>query len=72
MFDAVQRMRNKGVRRMPILDADNNLVGKVEIAWTGMARFLSWNGAAPRFDANKRIEPVSRAIGGCLTACNSR
>ncbi len=31
VFDAVQRMRNKGARRMPIVDADNNLVGIVSI-----------------------------------------
>jgi CBS domain-containing protein len=31
VFDAVQRMRNKGVRRMPIVDAGNNLVGIVSI-----------------------------------------
>ena len=31
VFDAVQRMRNKSVRRMPIVDAGNNLVGIVSI-----------------------------------------
>ena len=31
VFDAVQRMRNKGVRRMPIVDANNDLVGIVSI-----------------------------------------
>ena len=31
VFDVVQRMRNKGVRRMPIVDADANLVGIVSI-----------------------------------------
>ena len=31
VFDVVQRMRNKGVRRMPIVGADGNLVGIVSI-----------------------------------------
>jgi CBS domain-containing protein len=31
VFDVMQRMRNKGVRRMPIVDADANLVGIVSI-----------------------------------------
>jgi CBS domain-containing protein len=31
VFDAIQRMRNKGVRRMPIVDDDGALVGIVSI-----------------------------------------
>jgi len=31
LFDAVQRMRNKGVRRMPIVQEDGTLVGIVSI-----------------------------------------
>jgi len=31
VFDAVQRMRNKGVRRMPIVQDDGSLVGIVSI-----------------------------------------
>jgi CBS domain-containing protein len=31
VFDVVQRMRNKGVRRMPIVAGDGNLVGIVSI-----------------------------------------
>jgi CBS domain-containing protein len=31
VFEAVRRMRNKGVRRMPIVDADGNLVGIVSV-----------------------------------------
>lgn len=31
VFDAVERMRNKGVRRMPIVDAEGSLVGIVSI-----------------------------------------
>ena len=31
VFDVVQRMRNKGVRRMPIIDSDSNLVGIISI-----------------------------------------
>lgn len=31
VFEAVRRMRNKGVRRMPIVDGDNNLVGIVSL-----------------------------------------
>lgn len=31
VFEAVRRMRDKGVRRMPIVDADDNLVGIVSI-----------------------------------------
>jgi CBS domain-containing protein len=31
VFDVVQRMRTKGVRRMPIVDAEGNLVGIVSI-----------------------------------------
>lgn len=31
LFDAVQRMRNKGVRRMPIVQDDGTLVGIVSI-----------------------------------------
>jgi len=31
VFDAIQRMRNKGVRRMPIVEDDGSLVGIVSI-----------------------------------------
>ncbi|MCC7079373.1 MAG: CBS domain-containing protein [Burkholderiales bacterium] len=31
VFEAVRRMRDKGVRRMPIVDAEGNLVGIVSI-----------------------------------------